>query len=100
MQRMYLAEWARCQSPPVPYSTARRWFNKGVLRDKGVNAHRSPSGSILVDFDASSPVDAIDPEALVRRLQEAGYVVLTQDQMRRIDEALLRVDRDPQEAST
>lgn len=71
---MYLAQWARQHG--VSTSTAYRWFRKGQLPE-GVTARRTPSGSIEVETD---PLWGVDIHALVRRLHEHGYVVLTRSQ--------------------
>ncbi|QYN17566.1 hypothetical protein [Amycolatopsis sp. DSM 110486] len=89
MPTMYLAQWAKAQNPPVATSTAYRWFREGKL-PPGVNARKQQSGTIVVE--PVDPLAEIDPEALVRRLAEAGYVVLTREQVRSIDESLC-VDR-------
>lgn len=75
---MYLAQWARQHG--VSTSTAYRWFRKGQLPE-GVTARRTPSGSIEVETD---PLGEVDIHALVRRMHEHGYVVLTRSQARQL----------------
>lgn len=75
---MTLAQWARNRG--VPYRTANRWFHRNQLPE-GVTARRTPSGSIEVETD---PLGEVDIHALVRRLHEHGYVILTRSQARQL----------------
>lgn len=75
---MTLAQWARNRG--VPYRTANRWFHRNQLPE-GVTARRTPSGSIEVETD---PLGEVDIHALVRRLHEHGYVILTRSQAKQL----------------
>jgi hypothetical protein len=93
---LVLAEWARQQG--LAAHTAYRRFRSGTLRDaldRPVRAEKR-GGSILV-FDPEPPpawLDQVDPDQLVAKLRDAGYVILNAAQAIR-----LGLDLDPQEST-
>jgi hypothetical protein len=79
---LLLAEWARREG--IPATRAYRKFHAGDLRDRDgrpVIAEKSGTGSIYV-YDAVPPdwLDQISAEAIVKKLTDAGYLVLTAEQ--------------------
>lgn len=84
MVSISLASWAFQQE--IPRHTAYRMFHTGRLIDRygnKVRATQGPTGAIMVHLDpAADPLANISADAIVKKLHEAGYVVLTREQAR------------------
>lgn len=82
MVSISLARWASQQD--IPRHTAYRMFHSGRLVDRygnKVQATQEPTGAIMVHLDSpADPLANVSADAIVKKLHEAGYVVLTREQ--------------------